>query len=167
MFDIILVQHSCKTFWLYLPRKNLKTLILHVISRKMRNRFYIAFMVFAVVVMLIATSMPHHHHNGMLCTIVEYCEEDGRYNDEHTNHAADNHTRCIEDSDYLASKWGFQDNDAAASLIPLFVIVEEFVLSADVYDDDTDVRSMYRQLLYTSADVCSANTLRGPPCLFV
>ena len=133
----------------------------------MKNKLYIAFMAFAVTVMLIATFLPHHHHNGMLCTTVEYCEDDGKYNDEHTHHSSDKHAKCIEDSDYLSSKWSVNENDAAASFLPLFIIVENFILFGDVCEDDNNDTSLYRQSLYTSADVCAVNSLRGPPCLFV
>lgn len=133
----------------------------------MKKKLYIAFVAIAVILMMVATFLPHHHHDGMLCTTVEYCEDDGKYNDEHTGHSSD-HTGCIEDSNFMVSKWGgISENDASSSLLPLFIIVENTILFGDTYHDDTQSHNLYRQSLYKSADVCSINSLRGPPCLSV
>ena len=133
----------------------------------MKEKLYITFVALAVVVMMTAVFLPHHHHNGLLCTAVEYCEDDGKYNDEHTGHASD-HTRCIEDSHFMVSKWGgINDNDASASMLPLFVIIENIISFCDACHENTHSKTLYRQSLYKSADVCKINSLRGPPCLFV
>lgn len=134
----------------------------------MKEKLYVAFTTLAIVVMMIATLMPHHHHrHGMICTAVEYCEDDGKYNDEHTGHSGDN-TKCIEKSAFINSKvGGTGENDLSASLLPLFILVSNYILNSDIYQEDSGIKSLYRQSLYKSADVCNVNSLRGPPCLFV
>lgn len=126
-------------------------------------------MAFAVAIMLTATFLPHHHHNGMLCTTVEYCEDDHKYNDEHTNHRSNNgdETKCLEHSDYLFSKRSLDNVDVRANLLPLFVIAEQFLLCFDLYHKDIRIRYFSWQSLYQSAYVGLINTLRGPPSLFV
>lgn len=132
----------------------------------MKKKCYIAFMAFAVAVMLTAAFMPHHHHKGMLCTEVEYCEDDERYNDEHTGHNQGDTDHCIDKSDFITAKRFTNIEDAGTNLLPIFILAERLVLCLSQHDDYTNT-SIYRQPLYKSADLHPYNILRGPPFLFV
>ena len=135
---------------------------------KIKEKCYIAFMAFAVAVMLTVTFLPHHHHNGMLCTEVVYCEDDGCYNDEHTGHShGDDNTHCIDKSDYIVAKRSISMDDYVEHFLPLFTIAEYLLLDYDCYQENNHSKNSYRQPLYKSADICPYNILRGPPCLSV
>ena len=132
----------------------------------MKRHLYITFVLFAVIIMMVATIMPHHHHGAKLCTVVEYCEHDGKYNDEHTGHHGD-HTHCISNYSYIIAKQNVHDHDVNVSLLPLFTLVENLIVFGELYPEDLRPYSCYRQSLYKSADVHRINPLRGPPYLFV
>lgn len=167
MLCFLLLCNIVAKYFSYICTHNLDNTIKKAsVAYMMRNKCYIAFMALAVAVMLTVTFLPHHHHNGMLCTEVEYCEDDGRYNDEHTGHSAD-HTHCIDDSDFIVAKRSISMDDYGMQLLPLFIIAEHLILYLDQYQDNSHSKYFYRQSFYKSADVCPTNVLRGPPYLFV
>jgi len=43
---------------------------------------------------LLSTVMSHHHHMGRICMVMEQCQEDGNYNDEHTEHHENEQEGC-------------------------------------------------------------------------
>lgn len=51
-----------------------------------RRRLYIFSLWMATCSVLLSCIVLHHHHFGRICFVEERCQEDGRVNDEHTNH---------------------------------------------------------------------------------
>ncbi len=127
----------------------------------MRSRAII--MALAVLTLLVLPYTPHHHHAGALCTMVEHCDEDGIDNDEHTGHNGDG-TSCIEDEGFMASPSGTSDSNTVPPLFPVLTIPVNTLVSGEMELTRKSVVSGYETaLLYQSADVSNAHTLRAPP----
>lgn len=60
----------------------------------MKKRLYIFCLWIATASVLLSTVMSHHHHMGRICMVVEQCQEDGNYNDEHTEHHENEQEGC-------------------------------------------------------------------------
>ena len=43
---------------------------------------------------LLSTVVMHHHHMGRICMVVERCQQDGKLNDEHTEHHENENDGC-------------------------------------------------------------------------
>ncbi len=59
-----------------------------------KKKLYIFSLWMATMSVLLSTVMAHHHHMGRICMVVEQCQEDGNYNDEHTHHQENEQDGC-------------------------------------------------------------------------
>lgn len=132
-------------------------------------------MILSVLVLLIAPYIPHHHHEGVACVVVERCEQDNAYNDEHTGHQespnqSSEKSYCVEDATYLTAK---SDRNSVISSSEAFnpALLFSILLSQfnAVFNSDTDVKTqlMYGEYIitYSSAEIASSNGLRAPPSM--
>lgn len=128
----------------------------------MNRNSHIAIMVLSVL-LLIAPYIPHHHHRGVACAVIERCEQDETYNDEHTDHAGDaEDTSCVEDAKYLVSQSSSLGDFNNTHLFPILISTLNIVLCGV---DDVEIRLPYGELLifYKSLEISRSNGLRAPP----
>lgn len=59
-----------------------------------KKKLYIFSLWIATMSVLLSTVMAHHHHMGRTCMVMEQCQEDGNYNDEHTHHHENEQDGC-------------------------------------------------------------------------
>ena len=59
-----------------------------------KKKLYIFCLWIATMSVLLSTVMAHHHHMGRICMVVEQCQEDGNFNDEHTHHQENEQDGC-------------------------------------------------------------------------
>lgn len=52
----------------------------------MRQLFSIVPVSIAILLITVFSIIPHHHHKEVLCMVMEMCQEDNAYNDQHTTH---------------------------------------------------------------------------------
>lgn len=143
-----------------------KVVSLQKINKTVSRNRHIAIMVLSVFVLLVAPFIPHHHHSGVACAVIERCEQDETYNDEHTNHAGDvEKTSCVEDATYLASQSNPFGDFNNAHLFPILISTLNIFLSGN---DDVEIRLPYGEFLifYKSLEISGSNGLRAPPCIF-
>ncbi len=51
-----------------------------------KKKLYLFSLLVATMSVLLSTVVMHHHHMGRICMVVERCQQDGNFNDEHTEH---------------------------------------------------------------------------------
>ena len=51
-----------------------------------KKKLYLFSLLVATMSVLLSTVVMHHHHMGRICMVVERCQQDGKLNDEHTEH---------------------------------------------------------------------------------
>ena len=51
-----------------------------------KKKLYLFSLFVATMSVLLSTVVMHHHHMGRICMVVERCQQDGNFNDEHTEH---------------------------------------------------------------------------------
>jgi len=146
------------------------------INKKLVKKYIsISFVAFSSLVLLLLAIVPHHHHEGLVCIVMEICEQDNQVNDKHTDHRElpDEHEQsCIAESEYTAPKVdearckiaSCQNHDFT-HLFPIFF------LAADVLTFDTGVSLSYFKygeyiLFYKSAEANQFHGLRAPPFSF-
>lgn len=135
------------------------------INKTVNKNRHIAIMVLSVFVLLIAPFIPHHHHSGVACAVIERCEQDETYNDEHTDHAGDvEKTSCIEDAKYLVSQSGSLGDFNSTHLFPILISTLNIFLCSD---DDVEIKLSYGEFLvfYKSLEISRSNGLRAPPSI--
>lgn len=59
-----------------------------------KKKLYIFSLWIATMSVLLSTVMAHHHHMGRICMVLEQCQEDGNFNDEHTHHHENEQDGC-------------------------------------------------------------------------
>lgn len=143
----------------------------------MKKFVSISFVALSSLILLLLAIVPHHHHEGLVCIVMEICEQDNQVNDEHTDHRElpndnDHEQSCVAESEYTAPK-----TDDTRCKVPscqnhdfthLFPI---FFLAADVLTFDTGISlSDYKYgeyiLFYKSAEANQFHGLRAPPFSF-
>ena len=64
-------------------------------------------LVIATLFIIVFSAIPHHHHKEVLCMVMELCEQDNTYNDDHTDHGTDQDIHhqniCVPNVDYISS----------------------------------------------------------------
>ncbi len=129
----------------------------------MKKRTSTAFLSLAVSMLILLALVPHHHHGGVLCTVMEYCNENHTYNDRHTSHAGDT-TKCAGDTGYVNLK----QYDNASQGMPLLLLLLPFlsVCTGLLFAPQTTFRT-FREPPYPfkSAPLSRRNALRAPPVL--
>ncbi|MEG1585860.1 MAG: DUF6769 family protein [Bacteroidales bacterium] len=61
-------------------------------------------LIITMILIVVMSVVPHHSHKDAVCFVMEYCEADKTFNDEHTSHNAAEHIEsdgCTLLSDYL------------------------------------------------------------------
>ena len=127
--------------------------------------------------MLLSTHIiPHHHHEGMFCTIMERCEDDGNINDEHTHHhenheVPDDHS-CLANAKYIAVRNNNEIKCAVSSCDNfthdhISLVVYFF---RDLFSSDTEfskIKPEYGEYIsyYKSAEASRIHGLRAPPSI--
>jgi len=57
------------------------------INKKLVKKYIsISFVALSSLVLLLLAIVPHHHHEGLVCIVMEICEQDNQVNDKHTDH---------------------------------------------------------------------------------
>lgn len=51
-----------------------------------KKKLYLFSLFVATMSVLLSMVVMHHHHMGRICMVVERCQQDGNFNDEHTGH---------------------------------------------------------------------------------
>ena len=51
-----------------------------------KKKLYLFSLFVATMSVLLSMVVMHHHHMGRICMVVERCQQDGNFNDEHTEH---------------------------------------------------------------------------------
>ena len=130
----------------------------------LKKKADITLLVISVLIILIAPFIPHHHHDGLACAVMERCEQDNTYNDEHTDHATDNDggSLCIEDATFLVAKSVSQADLSNAHLFPILISTINEILFGDIYSEIKIPDCRYIEI-YKSVDLGSSNGLRAPP----
>jgi hypothetical protein len=151
-----------------------------VLLQKIKNglkRFVsILFIAIATLALFVFAVAPHHHHQGALCFVMERCEQDGYFNDEHTQHHGDaddinHHDHCIMETGYVLYltenevKYKISSCDNSHSYTHFFPIL---CISTAFLAHDTEpqiIKHEYREFFYfyKSIDVSRNNGLRAPP----
>ncbi len=129
----------------------------------MKKTLSILFMMMAVLTMMAHSVVPHHEHGDKICFEKIEC------NDSENESTKEHHRCCLDDQDIIRSvneqeKEHFCDHGNTCDLHfpPIILFIGSYF---DLPIDDFSVKLNYRPYLnlYTSADIKSANSLRGPP----
>lgn len=59
-----------------------------------KKKLYLFSLLVATMSVLLSTVVMHHHHMGRICMVVERCQQDGKLNDEHTEHHEKENDGC-------------------------------------------------------------------------
>lgn len=59
-----------------------------------KKKLYLFSLLVATMSVLLSTVVMHHHHMGRICMVVERCQQDGKLNDEHTEHHENENDGC-------------------------------------------------------------------------
>ena len=141
----------------------------------MKRYLIISILAISTFFMLALKVVPHHHHAGIACIIIELCEDDDAYNDEHTHHekTSEQNTHdnsCITEIDVIVPA---SDNEiiykrlSAKDHLDLSVL---FILPVQLLRTLTESASSDKDygeyiLHYQSAHLNRLNGLRAPPYL--
>ncbi|WP_291598965.1 DUF6769 family protein [Bacteroides sp.] len=141
----------------------------------MKRYLIISILAISTFFMLVLKVVPHHHHAGIACIIIELCEDDDAYNDEHTHHekTSEQNTHdnsCITEIDVIVPA---SDNEiiykilSAKDHLDLSVL---FILPVQLLSTLTESASSDKDygeyiLHYQSAHLNRLNGLRAPPYL--
>lgn len=138
----------------------------------MKKLFSILSVSIAVLLITAFSIVPHHHHEEGLCMVMEMCQEDNRYNDQHTTHdtseeASHHDNNCVTNTQYTAPTKGLKDGhvfengdhlhllDYISSLISYFILSPEY---------STIQTASFRHVVsYKSALLGLSRGLRAPP----
>ena len=141
----------------------------------MKRYIIISILSISTIILLGLRIIPHHHHAGIACIIMELCENDDRYNDEHTHHEElpeqTNHDNsCITEIDVIIPS---SDNEILIKILlgkndlnhNLLFFLPTVLLSqiSDTENSDTDYGEFI--INYQSVKVNRYNGLRAPPYL--
>lgn len=142
----------------------------------MKNFLSILPISIAVLLITVFSIVPHHHHQEVLCVVMEMCEKDNTYNDQHTEHDTSqeetNHeSGCTVNSLYTASTHilksdsSLSDGNNQLSLAQCFCLLASYLL----YTPELSVnKTAYPRCVvsYQSASLGLSSGLRAPPvCL--
>ena len=100
----------------------------------MKRAASIFFLSLSALLILIMPFVPHHHHDDVECMVMERCDSDNTYNDEHTAHHQDHDTKdhplCVKNLLTLKAKSQVQEDVISVHLLPLLLWGDETLLSA-------------------------------------
>ena len=137
----------------------------------------ISFVALSSLVLLILAIVPHHHHEGLVCIVMEICEQDNQVNDEHTDHRelpndSDHEQSCIAESKYTSPKTTNEtkckvsscQNHDLTHLFPIFFLAADFL----IYDSGESTSDFeYGEFIsfYKSAVANQFQFLLAPPSI--
>ncbi len=128
----------------------------------MRKNLYISFLLVAFITMMAHSFVPHHEHNSKICFEKIDCNNSDTSTEKEATHAC-----CLEKQDIIRPENNIKQNQLCSHGTMCDVHFPPIILFlGDFFAIDThDARIEYKPYinLYTSADVYSANFLRGPP----
>lgn len=141
----------------------------------MKRYLIISILAISTFFMLVLKVVPHHHHAGIACIILELCEEDDTYNDEHTHHekTPERNTHdnsCITELDVIIPAsdhetiYKILSGKDHLNLSALFILPAHLLnLLNESTTSDTDYGEYISH--YQSAQLNHHNGLRAPPYL--
>lgn len=143
----------------------------------MKKYISISFVALSSLVLILLALVPHHHHQGLVCVVMEICEQDNQVNDQHTSHGElpdDNahEQMCIADSEYTAPKADEKKcnlpschNHDFNHFFPIFFLAAD-ILAFDTGTSLSDYKFGEYILTYKSAEANQFHGLRAPPFSF-
>lgn len=139
----------------------------------MKRIFSIYPLIIATLFLMMFSVIPHHHHKEVLCLVMELCEQDDAYNDDHTSHGSehdeDHQNTCISNADYIPSsgvvKSNLHSEDGSSYPISvLFLLANILTLSLDTPESEATY-GVY-VVSYASVVLGESSGLRAPPYIF-
>lgn len=127
-------------------------------------------LVIATLLIIVFSTIPHHHHKEVLCMVMELCEQDNTYNDDHTDHGTDrdkhHQTTCVSNIDYISSSTITKNSLDGEDGIPLHLSVIFLLADILAFDFNTsELETTYDGYVvsYTSVVLGESCGLRAPP----
>ena len=124
----------------------------------------------ATLFLIVFSAIPHHHHKEALCMVMELCEQDNTYNDDHTNHGTDrdehHQATCVSNANYIPSstitKSSLDSENGISLHLPVFFLPTD-ILALD--PDTSELETTYDGYVisYTSVVLGENRGLRAPP----
>lgn len=124
---------------------------------------------------MILAIVPHHHHEGLVCVVMEICEQDNQVNDEHTEHSdlpsdSEHEKSCVGESEYTAPRAANEikckisscQNHDFTHLFPIFFLAAD-ILSFDTGTSTSDFKYGEYISFYKSSEASQFHGLRAPP----
>ncbi len=144
------MQLSCRKLYIHLRK----------VKNTLKKKANITLLIVSVLVLLIAPFIPHHHHEGMACVVIDCCEQDNFYSEEHTEHSTEEENSfCTEHAEFLTAKSNSIVDFKNVYLFSLLVPTLGEIFFREInnsYCNDDFVWSKYIGLN-------SSNSLRAPP----
>lgn len=127
-------------------------------------------LVIATLFIIVFSAIPHHHHKEVLCMVMELCEQDNTYNDDHTDHGTDqdihHQNSCVPNVDYISSsgmtKSSLDSGNGMLLHLPiLFLLADILTLNLNT----SELETIYDEYVvsYTSVVLGESCGLRAPP----
>lgn len=127
-------------------------------------------LVIATLFIIVFSAIPHHHHKEVLCMVMELCEQDNTYNDDHTDHGTDQDIHhqniCVPNVDYISSsgmtKSSLDSGNGMLLHLPiLFLLADILTLNLNT----SELETIYDEYVvsYTSVVLGESCGLRAPP----
>ena len=141
--------------------------------RKIYMKQFFSILPVSIVVLLITvfSIVPHHHHKEVLCMVMEMCEQDNTYNDQHTEHEtspeeADCDNGCVVSALYTAPS-NVLNGDSVIDgnhdfLVKSFCLLTSYVLYIPQFSIIPKTYLSY-VISYESAPLGLSCGLRAPP----
>lgn len=139
----------------------------------MKRIFSIYPLAIATLFLIVLSAIPHHHHKEMMCAVMELCEQDGTYNDSHTDHGAEqdthNESTCVSQADYISpsgvDRGNLHDGGMMNVHLPVLCLLADILT---IYFDAPIPETTYDGYVvsYTSVVLGESSGLRAPPHLF-
>lgn len=127
-------------------------------------------LVIATLFIIVFSAIPHHHHKEVLCMVMELCEQDNTYNDDHTGHGTgqDKHhqTNCVSNVDYIPSstiiKSSLDSGNGISLHLPVIFLLAD-ILALDFNTSELETTYDGYVVSYTSVVLGESCGLRAPP----
>ncbi|WP_270561732.1 DUF6769 family protein [Bacteroides cellulosilyticus] len=127
-------------------------------------------LVIATLFIIAFSALPHHHHKEVLCMVMELCEQDNTYNDDHTEHGTDrdehHQTACVSSVDYISSssitKSSLDSENGISLHLPVIFLLAD-ILALDFSASEPETTYDGYVVSYTSVVLGESCGLRVPP----
>ncbi len=139
----------------------------------MKRYLIISILSIATFLVLVLKVIPHHHHAGLACIILELCEDDDTYNDEHTHHEKtpeqnSHDNSCITELDLIIPVADHEIIYKILSGKDNFTLADLFILPVASFLTEvttTETGGGENISHYKSVQLTRHNGLRAPPYL--